>query len=27
LVERSTPWCQWWCQNPPRAAPPTALLT
>ena len=27
LVERSTPWCQWWCQNPPREAPPTAPLT
>jgi hypothetical protein len=27
LVERSTPWCQWWCQNPARAAPPTAPLT
>ena len=26
-VERSTPWCQWWCQNPPRGAPPTGLLT
>ena len=27
LVERSTPWCQWWCQNPPRAAPSTELPT
>jgi hypothetical protein len=27
LVERSTPWCQWRCQNPLRAAPPTAPLT
>ena len=26
-VERSTPWCQWWCQNPPRVTPPIALLT
>ncbi len=27
LVERSTLWCQWWCQNHTARAPPTAPLT
>src|SRR5439155_9424113 len=26
-VERSTPWCQWWCQNRAHGAPPTESLT